>query len=155
MGNPKIKRENRFRNINMNEIKKELIEIQSHQPKNLGSWVKIDIVDKQNRKFQFGTKKKDGAETKAFTFYKEHKTKWDDSIMLGQPIKVVVDYNETPKSFTGDKGNVINYIQRTIIGFAEPKEDNFKKVPEYNNPAFDNIPVIEDDEPYGNEEIPF
>jgi hypothetical protein len=74
--------------------------------------------------------------------------------MLGQPIKVVVDYNEMPKSFTGDKGNVVNYIQRTIIGFAEPKEDDFKKVPEYNNPAFDNIPVIEDDEPYG-EEIPF
>ena len=156
MGNPKIKRENRFRNINMSDIKKELIEIQSHQPKNLGSWVKIDIVDNQNRKFQFGTKKKDGNETKAFTFYKEHKARWDDSTMLGQPIKVVVDYSEMPKSFTDPKtGKVINYTQRTIIGFSEPKEDDLKKVPEYNNPAFTDIPIIEDDEPYDNEEIPF
>lgn len=146
----------------MNEIKKELIEIQSHQPKNLGSWVKIEIVDNQNRKFQFGTKKKDGNETKAFTFYKEHKARWDDLIMMGQPIKVVVSYDEMPKSFIGDKGNTINYIQRTIKLFSEPKEDDFKKVPEYNNPAFteemedtkDDVPVIEDDEPYG-EEIPF
>ena len=68
MGNPKIKRENRIRNINMSDIKKELIEIQSHQQKYLGSWGKIDIVDNQNRKLQFGTKKKDGGETKSFTF---------------------------------------------------------------------------------------
>jgi hypothetical protein len=139
-----------------NNIKKETIEIQSHQPKNLGSWIKIDIVDSENRKFQFGTKKKDGGETKAFTFYKSVKSAWDNLTMMGKSIKVVVDYNEIPKSFTDPKtGKVVNYTQRTIIGFSEPKEDSFKSVPEYDNPAFDNIPVIEDDEPYDNEEIPF
>lgn len=136
-------------------IIKETIEIQSHQPKNLGTWIKIDIVDNRNRKFQFGTKKKNGGETKAFTFYKGVKASWDNLTMMGQPIKVVVDYNEVPKSFTDPKtGKVVNYTQRTIVGFSEPKEDDFKKVPEYNNPAFESTPVIEDDEPYG-EEIPY
>ena len=83
----KIKRENRFRNINMNEIKKELIEIQSHQPKNLGSWVKIDIVDNQNRKFQGLELKRNGGETKAFTFYKGVKSAWDNLTMMGQSNK--------------------------------------------------------------------
>ena len=50
----------------MNEIKKEIIEIISHQPKNLGTWIKIDIVDNKNRKFQFGTKKKRWRGNKSF-----------------------------------------------------------------------------------------
>lgn len=133
----------------MNEIKKEIIEIISHQPKNLGTWIKIDIVDNQNRKFQFGTKKKDGGETKAFTIYKQLKPIWDDNLMNGKPIRIVVDYNEMPKSFTDPKtGKVINYTQRTIIGFSAPREgvkDASKNV---------DIPVIEVDEINENE-IPF
>lgn len=132
----------------MNEIKKEIIEIISHQPKNLGTWIKIDIVDNQNRKFQFGTKKKDGEETKAFTIYKQLKPIWDDNLMNGKPIRIVVDYKETPKSFTDNKGNLINYVQRTIIGFSAPREgvkDASKNV---------DIPVIEVDEIDEND-IPF
>ena len=125
----------------MNIIKKEIIEIISHQPKNLGTWIKIDIVDNQNRKFQFGTKKKDGGETKAFTTYKQLKSTWDDNLMNGKPIRIVVDYNETPKSFTDPKtGKVVNYTQRTIIGFSAPREgvEDASK----NN----DIPVIDVDE---------
>lgn len=133
----------------MNEIKKEIIEIISHQPKNLGTWIKIDVVDNKNRKFQFGTKKKDGGETKAFTIYKQLKSTWDDNLMNGKPIRIVVDYNEMPKSFTDPKtGKVINYTQRTIIGFSAPREgvkDASKNV---------DIPVIEVDEIDENE-IPF
>lgn len=133
----------------MNEIKKEIIEIISHQPKNLGTWIKIDIVDNQNRKFQFGTKKKDGGETKAFTIYKQLKPIWDDNLMNGKPIRIVVDYNETPKSFTDPKtGKVINYTQRTIIGFSAPREG--VKDASKNN----DIPVIEVDEIDEND-IPF
>ena len=132
----------------MNEIKKEIIEIISHQPKNLGTWIKIDIVDNKNRKFQFGTKKKDGEETKAFTIYKQLKPIWDDNLMNGKPIRIVVDYKETPKSFTDNKGNLINYTQRTIIGFSAPREgvkDASKNI---------DIPVIEVDEIDEND-IPF
>lgn len=133
----------------MNEIKKEIIEIISHQPKNLGTWIKIDIVDNQNRKFQFGTKKKDGNETKAFTIYKQLKPIWDDNLMNGKPIRIVVDYNEMPKSFTDPKtGKVINYTQRTIIGFSAPREG--VKDASKNN----DIPVIEVDEIDEND-IPF
>lgn len=133
----------------MNEIKKEIIEITSHQPKNLGTWIKIDIVDNQNRKFQFGTKKKDGGETKAFTIYKQLKPIWDDNLMNGKPIRIVVDYKEMPKSFTDPKtGKVINYTQRTIIGFSAPREG--VKDASKNN----DIPVIEVDEIDENE-IPF
>lgn len=132
----------------MNEIKKEIIEIISHQPKNLGTWIKIDIVDNKNRKFQFGTKKKDGGETKAFTIYKQLKPIWDDNLMNGKPIRIVVDYTETPKSFTDNKGNLINYVQRTIIGFSAPREG--VKDASKNN----DIPVIEVDEIDENE-IPF
>ena len=133
----------------MNEIKKEIIEIISHQPKNLGTCIKIDIVDNQNRKFQFGTKKKDGGETKAFTIYKQLKSTWDDNLMNGKPIRIVVDYNETPKSFTNNKGNLINYVQRTIIGFSAPRE-GVKDASKSNN----DIPVIDVEEvdEYG---IPF
>jgi len=133
----------------MNEIKKEIIEIISHQPKNLGTWIKIDIVDNQNRKFQFGTKKKDGGETKAFTIYKQLKPIWDDNLMNGKPIRIVVDYKETPKSFTDNKGNLINYVQRTIIGFSAPRE-GVKDASKSNN----DIPIIEVDEIDENE-IPF
>ena len=133
----------------MNEIKKEIIEIISHQPKNLGTWIKIDIVDNKNRKFQFGTKKKDGGETKAFTTYKQLKSTWDDNLMNGKPIRIVVDYTETPKSFTDNKGNLINYVQRTIIGFSAPREG--VKDASKNN---DDIPIIEVDEIDENE-IPF
>lgn len=133
----------------MNEIKKEIIEIISHQPKNLGTWIKIDIVDNKNRKFQFGTKKKDGGETKAFTMYKQLKPIWDDNLMNGKPIRIVVDYKEEPKSFTDPKtGKVINYTQRTIIGFSAPREG--VKDASKNN----DIPVIEVDEIDENE-IPF
>ena len=133
----------------MNEIKKEIIEIISHQPKNLGTWIKIDIVDNKNRKFQFGTKKKDGNETKAFTTYKQLKSQWDDNLMNGKPIRIVVDYNEMPKSFTDPKtGKVINYTQRTIIGFSAPREG--VKDASKNN----DIPVIEVDEIDEND-IPF
>lgn len=133
----------------MNEIKKEIIEIISHQPKNLGTWIKIDIVDNKNRKFQFGTKKKDGGETKAFTMYKQLKPIWDDNLMNGKPIRIVVDYTETPKSFTDNKGNLINYVQRTIIGFSAPRE-GVKDASKSNN----DIPIIEVDEIDENE-IPF
>lgn len=133
----------------MNEIKKEIIEIISHQPKNLGTWIKIDIVDNQNRKFQFGTKKKDGEETKAFTIYKQLKPIWDDNLMNGKPIRIVVDYKETPKSFTDNKGNLINYVQRTIIGFSAPRE-GVKDASKSNN----DIPIIEVDEIDEND-IPF
>jgi len=133
----------------MNEIKKEIIEITSHQPKNLGTWIKIDIVDNQNRKFQFGTKKKGGGETKAFTIYKQLKPIWDDNLMNGKPIRIVVDYKETPKSFTNNKGNLVNYVQRTIIGFSAPRE-GVKDASKSNN----DIPIIEVDEIDENE-LPF
>ena len=54
--------------------------------------------------------------------YKQLKPIWDDNLMNGKPIRIVVDYTETPKSFTDNKGNLINYVQRTIIGFSAPRE---------------------------------
>ncbi len=68
--------------------------------------------------------------------------------MNGKPIRIVVDYTETPKSFTDNKGNLVNYVQRTIIGFSAPREG--VKDASKNN----DIPVIEVDEIDENE-IPF
>ena len=71
------------------------------------NWTRIDVISEEGGrdvKYSFFTTKKDGSATKAFEFFKEHKSSWDDALMMGESVIVEVGYDESEYSFVGKDG---------------------------------------------------
>ena len=81
-------------------------------------WVLVQIKDTEGKKYGFFTTKKDGEDTKAFAFYKENKSRWDDAFLEGNSVEVEVMYEEEEKTFTGDDGKEVNYKARNVKNFS-------------------------------------
>jgi hypothetical protein len=86
------------------------------------SWTRIDIISEEagrDIKYSFFTTKKDGSATKAFEFFKEHKSSWDDALMVGESVMVEVGYDESEYSFVGKDGKSRTATRRTIKAFKQ------------------------------------
>ena len=87
-------------------------------------WTRVDVfVDEGGKevKYFFFTTKSDGQPTKAFEFFKENKSSWDNALMMGEDLFVEIAYEETKRSFIGKDGKEHEATDRAIKMFkSEP-----------------------------------
>jgi hypothetical protein len=107
-------------------------------------WTRIDIIDTNNDRYSFFTKKIDGTPTKAATFYKENMKKWSDNDFNGVANEVYISYEEKQNTYTRKDGKMGTSTNRTIRIMSE---DEFKK-----DPAYKGMVSVED--VMKNSEIP-
>ena len=83
-------------------------------------WTRVDVFAEEGGKelkYSFFTTKSDGSPTKAFEFFKENKSSWDDSLMMGEDLEVEIAYEETKRNFVGKDGRGHTATDRAIKMF--------------------------------------
>ena len=115
----------------MSDLKRKAIKVSSVEinngETNGNKWVMIKLETTEKEYPSFFATKKDGSDSKAFTFYRENKSRWDDAFLTGDTIDIDIVYKENP--YVDKQGQ--DRVGLNIVMFNEPESQpsNDEQIP--------------------------
>lgn len=87
-------------------------------------WTRVDIITEEggkDTKYSFFSHKSDGTQTKAFEYFMNNKSTWDNALLNDEDLVVNIGFEETEVPYVGKDGISRTSKRRTIRVFkGEP-----------------------------------
>lgn len=140
-------------------LKNKVIKIKNTSFESKDGWTRIDIITEEGGKdikYSFFKTKRSGETTKAFEFFQENKSAWDNFLMTGEEVIIEILYEEKEYSYIGKDGKSRVGTSRTIKAFKGEPAIN-QPVGDQNQAEYRTIDKKEygEDGEQSYEEIPF